>query len=203
MEMKFSKSKILISIGAASLAAAALIALFNIWDTRRAYNASEEVAVQLAQQLTERDNLAATAGTPNYILNPEMDMPIEEIEGREYIGTIEIPALELSLPVISEWSYPALKVAPCRYFGSAYTDNLIIAAHNYATHFGSIKTLHQGDSVIFTDIDGNTFAYEVIELETLQPTAVEQMMSGDWDLTLFTCTIGGRSRVTLRCERVS
>jgi sortase A len=31
---------------------------------------------------------------------------------------------------------------------------------------------------------------------------VEEMESDEWDLTLFTCTIGGKSRVTIRCERV-
>jgi len=39
-------------------------------------------------------------------------------------------------------------------------------------------------------------------VETLQPTAVEEMCSGDWDLTLFTCTLGGKFRVTVRCDRV-
>jgi len=38
--------------------------------------------------------------------------------------------------------------------------------------------------------------------EVLLPTAVEEMTAGEWDLTLFTCTLGGRSRVTVRCELV-
>ena len=59
--------------------------------------------------------------TPEYLRNPEMEMPVEEIEGNGYIGLLEIPALGLSLPVMSEWSYPNLKLAPCRYSGSAYT----------------------------------------------------------------------------------
>ena len=31
------------------------------------------------------------------------------------------------------------------------------------------------------------------------PTSVQEMTDGDWDLTLFTCTVGGKSRVTVRC----
>ena len=38
-------------------------------------------------------------------------------------------------------------------------------------------------------------------LEILQPTAVEEMTSGDYDLTLFTCTYGGATRFTVRCLR--
>ena len=69
-------------------------------------------------------------------------------------------------------------------------------------HFGLIKNLHYGDDVTFTDMDGNTFRYQVIEVETLKPLAVEEMKTGDWDLTLFTCTLGGATRVTVRCSRV-
>ena len=76
---------------------------------------------------------------------------------------------------------------------------MIILAHNYSTHFGTLKDLGIGDPVTFTDADGNVFRYEVLELETLMPSAIEKMESGDWDLTLFTCTVGGQSRVTVRC----
>lgn len=81
--------------------------------------------------------------------------------------------------------------------------NMVIAGHNYSSHFGNLKNLSQGDTVIFTDVDGNRFHYRVIELETLVPDAVDDLTSGGWDLTLFTCTIGGRSRVTVRCSDVA
>ena len=95
-----------------------------------------------------------------------------------------------------------MKIAPCRYTGSAYQDDLIIAAHNYNSHFGNLKNLREGDTATLTDMDGNVFTYEMAELEILQPTDIEGMDSGEWDLTLFTCTIGGSSRVTARFERV-
>lgn len=123
------------------------------------------------------------------------------IDDREYIGVLSIPALGRELPVISSWDYPGLRVAPCRYTGSAYTDDLVIATHNYASHFGRLRELSQGDSIRFTDTDGNVFDYVVSELEILEPYAVSQMTEGDWDLTLFTCTPGGQYRVTLRCNR--
>lgn len=130
-------------------------------------------------------------------------MPEETIDGRSYIGVLEILSLSLQLPVIGSWSYAELREAPCRYAGSAYQKNMVIAGHNYSSHFGNLKNLSQGDTVIFTDVDGNRFHYRVIELETLAPDAVDDLTSGDWDLTLFTCTIGGRSRVTVRCSEVA
>lgn len=139
---------------------------------------------------------------PDYIQNPDMEMPVQTVNGTDYIGILRIPTLNLELPIISQWSYKRLKVAPCRYTGSVYQKNMTICAHNYSSHFGRLKNLSIGDIVTFTDMDGNEFIYRVAELETLMPSAVEEMTAGIWDLTLFTCTVGGKTRVTVRCEAI-
>ena len=54
--------------------------------------------------------------------------------------------------------------------------------------------------MIFTDADGNVFSYEVDTIETVGGTDIEKMESGDWDLTLFTCTTGGKARAAVRCK---
>ncbi len=199
-------SSVLIALGAALLFGALGLTVFNL----RQSNAAGETAAQTVSALkatipTDGDFYAKEqpeTETPDYRLNPEMEMPAVRIDDREYIGVLSIPALGRELPVISAWDYPSLRVAPCRYTGSAYTDDLVIAAHNYASHFGRLRELSQGDSVRFTDTDGNVFDYVVSELEILEPYAVSQMTEGDWDLTLFTCTPGGQYRVTLRCNRI-
>ncbi len=40
-----------------------------------------------------------------------MEMPTVEVNGQECVGMIEIPALGLKLPIISEWSDAKLKKA--------------------------------------------------------------------------------------------
>lgn len=137
---------------------------------------------------------------PDYVLNPNMEMPTVTYEGQKYIGLLEIPALDLKLPIISQWSYPRLKKAPCRYVGSPYKNNLVIAAHNYDAHFGRLKDLNPGAAVIFTDVDGNVFNYRVELRETLNPGDISYMKNSGWDLSLFTCTPGGSYRVTVRCS---
>lgn len=155
--------------------------------------ASEAVSVQPVRE-------TALEEIPDYLLNPQMDMPVKTVDGADYIGLLSLPAISLELPVIDQWSYESLRLAPCRYSGSAYTHNLVILGHNYAGHFRELKKLQPGDAVTFTDMDGNVFSYEVMALETLAPTAVEEMTEGDWDLTLFTCTVGGTTRLAVRCE---
>ncbi len=122
------------------------------------------------------------------------------IEDAAYIGILEIPSLGLTLPIQSDWSYPNLRLSPCRYRGSAKNSDLIIAGHNYPAHFGYFYRLNIGDKVRFTDVLGNVYDYQVSGLETLESTDVKKMTSGNWDLTLFTCTTGGMTRVTVRCR---
>lgn len=199
------RGSILITLGALLLAAALGLTAFNLYEDHRAAANAGATAQQLRQELpappVNREETEEEA-VPDYVLAPEMEMPTVTVDGQDYIGTLQLPSLELEFPVISRWNYSRLKLAPCRYAGSAYTGDLVIAAHNYSRHFGRLKDLAQGDLVRFTDADGNVFTYAVAAREVLLPTAVEEMTAGEWDLTLFTCTLGGRSRVTVRCELV-
>lgn len=49
-------------------------------------------------------------------------------------------------------------------------------------------------------MDGGIFSYKVVEINVLAPTAVEEMISGEYDLTLFTCTYSRKDRIAVRCE---
>ena len=152
------------------------------------------------REMTADSARAAGRQAAIYELNPDMTMPTVEVDGHAYVGFVDIPAINRTLPVMDTWSYPNLKIAPNRFVGTAYAHDMIICAHNYDRHFGQIKTLEEGDEVTFTDVYGDKFIYEVSEVTILQPTDVDEMKDpDDWDLTLFTCTIGGATRVTVRC----
>ena len=191
-----------INLGLLLVAAALFLVGYNLRTAKQAERTAEAVISQMCQALPTAPGESSPPTLPEYLKDPNREMPVQTIDGRDYIGVLSIPALELELPILSGCTYPNLKVAPCRYLGSAYNDSLVIAAHNYSTHFGRLSTLQDGDSVLFTDMEGTVFSYEVVALETLMPTAVEEMATGDWDLTLFTCTLGGQSRVTVRCARI-
>ena len=169
-------------IGLLLIAAALFLTIYNFMDDNRASRSAHGVMDQLRE------------------MRPEKESEEDDAASQSAAGEVEVP--DYVLNVLSQWSYPNLRIAPCRYQGSAYTDDLVIAAHNYTSHFGNLKNLQEGDTVILTDMDDNVFTYKVALRETLMPTAVEEMSSGDWDLTLFTCTLGGSYRVTVRCERV-
>ena len=191
-----------IHLGLLLIAAALFLSAYNEMESHEARNSAQQVIAQMCQTLpTETAAETEAPAVPEYLLDAEREMPVQTINGRDYIGVLTIPSLELELPVLSQWDYPALKVAPCRYSGSLYQDNLIICAHNYASHFGKIKNLRVGDTAIFTDMAENVVRFQLAAQETIQPEDLEAMEAGDWDLTLFTCTVGGQSRVTVRFVR--
>lgn len=200
--MENKKGTFCMAAGFLLVLAALLLTGYNVWDEGRAGDAADATFQALKFQTEEGQEELPEYILPDYLVDPRFEMPTVEIDGYDYIGYLDIPSLELSLPVMSEWSYPQLKIAPCRYAGSVYLDDMILAAHNYDRHFGRLKNLEGGELVRFTDVDGNVFDFSVTELELLWPEQTEEMLSGEWDLTLFTCTLGGRQRVTVRCDRI-
>lgn len=200
---------ILKGAGLILVTAAVLLLVYNLWDGHRARESEETI---LAEYLQENKKASESPDAsdkedkqniPDYLLNPDMDMPeytLKSLGDVACIGILEIPALDLELPVISSWSYSSLRLAPCRYSGSAYKGDLVIAAHNYQSHFGGLRTLPEGSEVFFTDAVGNRFSYYVAVTEALTPWSVDDMTSGEWPLTLFTCTLDSQNRVTVRCE---
>lgn len=204
--MKSLQSKIFTFLGVICIICAVGITVFNIYDASMAEKNANAVTAQLKTEIPSTPPALSYPSEnepvlPAFMLNPDMEMPVTTINGRDYIGLLEIPAFGLSLPVLSELTDAGLRVSPSRYKGSAYSDDLIIGAHNYTSHFSNLRNLTQGDEIAFTDIDGNVFRYIVASTETLLPTSIEEMESGDWDLTLFTCTFGGSYRITVRCDK--
>ena len=148
--------------------------------------ASDETQTEAAQQLVQ----AASQQT----------MPAVMIDGHDYIGKLSIPAVGLVLPIMKEFSYDNLKIAPTWFYGDIETHDLVICAHNYDAHFGRLKNLKTGSSVDFSDLNGTTYRYEVVSVETIEPTAIDKVVSGTNDLILLTCTTGGSARVIVRCD---
>ena len=140
-----------------------------------------------------------TEPTAAEALDPEM--PVAMLEGYGYVGYVEIPALGLKLPVMSDWDYTRLEIAPCRQFGSSRTDDLVIAAHNFESHFGRLKEMSLGNTVTFTDMAGIVNTYRTEMIETLSPKDVEAVQNSGYDLVLYTCTRDGQARVAVFCNR--
>lgn len=203
---KKRKGSILIALGILMILGALGLTGYNIWDAKRAEEASDQITDKLIVEIGE----SVEKETAAPYRDPNAEMPVTLIDGYEYIGVLEIPSQGLTLPVMKEWDYERLKISPCRFTGSYYSDDLVICAHNYAKHFSPIKWIEVGADVYFTNVQGATIHYIVTNRETVQPTDVETMIYNtknsetstlDWDMTLFTCNTGGQTRCAVRCSR--
>ena len=180
---------ILILLGALLLAGALGLLGYNQWDNGRAQKAAAQVLDQLETTLDEQENHLQLL-VPTQVDDTAREMTVTAIDGWDYIGYLSIPSIGLALPVMSEWSYPGLKIDPGRYAGSVFTDDLVICGHNYARHFSPVKRLAVGPTVQFVDMDGREWDYTVSKVETLQPTQIEEMVGkadGDvltWDIRM-------------------
>ena len=189
----------IVAVGAVLILSALLLFFHNRQEDVQAGKEAESLLenVEAVIETTSKQPDAAPSTTP-----PDPQMPVVMLDGYEYVGYVEIPVLGLKLPVMSEWDYNRLKLAPCRQFGSSRTDDLVIAAHNYESHFGHLKDLSVGEPVTFTDMEGIVNTYCVEKIETLNPNEVNAVQNSGYDLVLYTCTKGGKTRVTVFCDRV-
>lgn len=191
-------------LGVACLLSSVGFVLYNRWEDT---NAGETAHALLADVQSILEEKAADSDDPQTFPTDTQQHPAEmatvQAGGYDCVGILSVPALDLELPVLTDWSYAKLKKAPCRYYGTCYEKNFVIAAHNYPSHFGRLSQLQTGDLVLFTDVNGAVYDYEVILLETLPKEATEEMITGGFDLSLYTCTTGGGSRVTVRCNAVA
>lgn len=182
------------AVGVICMLAAISLLVYNYAENKNAGKSSAVIMDSLRMEISKNE---VEAVEPDPF---DDEMEIAEIDGNGYIGYLSMPALELDLPVMAEWDYDKLKKAPCRYYGSALTDNLVIAAHDYRNHFGYIGNLKSGDTVMFTDVNGRVYNYRVTSVDMIMPTDTDKVKDTGDDLILYTCNYGGTKRICVRCS---
>jgi len=204
--------RVFILTGMLMILSAAGICVWNAGEDRRAGEYAGQMLADLKKTIPEEPQVSLPyepltgkdAVLPEIIPAKASESENLSAEQPDYCGYISIPAIGIELPVRQNWSEAELKLSPCRYSGSLDTNDLIIAAHNYRSQFGKLRSLSPGDLIEMTDLYGGKHRFTVSEIEIVEGDHIEQMMQGggeQWSLTLFTCTLNGQSRVTVRAER--
>ena len=144
---------------------------------------------------------------------PAVDLAAYGIED-EIIGVLEIPAMELTMPVYLGASGEHLALGTA-VLGSTSAPiggdntNCVIAGHRGwkgADYFRHIDRLQVGDAVQLTNL-WETLTYTVTDIQIIQPHEVEKIkIQPNRDLlTLLTChpyASGGKQRYVAVCERL-
>ena len=200
-EKRLSAGRVLVLLGVLLLLGAAGLYGYNQWVDYQAGVESEAAVLTLVEEIQSREVVIQEVSQAEEGPS-EAQLKVAELDGAYYMGVLTIPSLGKILPIQSDWSMSQLKRSPCRYSGSIAEGELVIAGHNYKKHFSGLATLKQGDSIVFTDLEGNQIFYEVREIYTVAATDINGMVNSGYDLSLFTCNYGGKARVTVRCDRV-
>lgn len=121
------------------------------------------------------------------------------------IGTLEIPSLSLTLPVLSEMNDELLKLSACRFYGPMpnQVGNLCIAGHNYndGSFFSNVPQLSVGDVILFTDTYYHTITYEIYqkyEISAKDISCTNQETNGQKEITLVTCNNFTGNRIIVK-----
>lgn len=186
-------SKYLIILGILCILLSITLYIKNKYQELDTGKKSKEILDIIETKINVSDKEEIKSNTEDLVLN---------ISGYDYIGVINIPSLNIKLPIMRETDYDRLAISPCKYYGNITTNDLVLCAHDYVNQFGKISNLKEDDIVIITDVLGNNYVYKVVLTEELNPTDITNMIESPFDLTLYTCSYGALKRITVRCNRI-
>ena len=156
-------------------------------------NESQKAVTRMNELLPER-----TVGVPGIYSNP--NMPILEINDIDYVALMEIPSLNLTLPIANAWNSQKLHNSPARFYGSCYDNSLVIGGADNAYQFSFCDKIDNGTVIIVTDMTGTQFSYTVSRVDRSKSAESNWLVSRDYDLTLFCRDTYSMEYVAVRCS---
>lgn len=136
-------------------------------------------------------------------------LEVQEIEGTEVIGKLEIPKIDLTTYILADTSKETLNKSVTKLCGPKVNGvgNLCITGHNYHKEnmFGDLKKVELNDKIYLTGANGNSVEYVVYDIYTVYPKEVEclsQATAGERQITLITCTTGAIKRLIVKATEV-
>ncbi len=171
----------------------------------------EEKAIVIALDDNSDDSQVIPIENENQENNGPQSREITASNGQTYQteGTLSVPSIGISYPILTEESEELLKVSLCKYWGPSPNEigNYCIVGHNYASGkmFGKLSMVNVGDEVTLTDLSGRTITYSVYNKYPVEPTDVSctsQLTNGQKELTLITCTDYGKRRLVVKAREI-
>ena len=125
-------------------------------------------------------------------------MSVLSVDGLDFVGIVELPRYGSILPVCGDWSKNAQY--PCRFGGSIYDRTLQIGATTQKGQYDFYREISVGDAVIFTDVEGNRYTYQVSAMRYEKHIDQTALQREDADLTLFVKNIYSFEYLVIFCK---
>lgn len=135
--------------------------------------------------------------------SPDGDSPYLEtlnLSGYEVTGILQIPDLNRSWPIIAGGDPVAAAKIPSIYGGNPASGDLVIADGADNQQFSGLKDLPDGSEVVFTDISGHEYRYQLATVETVPSSKLSAIARHRerWDAAIVTPNFSGRSQIVIR-----
>lgn len=168
--------KICTLVGVCMIIIAAFLPILQQWNIRKTEKNMKD-SVQLIRSLIPESQSS--------ILEERRDnkMAHLSLSGNDYIGILEIPRYDSSLPVCAEWG--DVTKFPCRYDGSIYDKTIKIGGTSQKGQYDFYRDISVGDSVFFTDVEGCRYGYTVTDIRYERHADQTSLNSKEAALTLF------------------
>ena len=179
-------------IAGAAMLVGALVALigwqWNVYD-------SQKQAGRLVETL-----YALMPETRDAIVEERRDntMSMLSIDGRDFVGIIEMPQYGLKLPVSGEWGH--ISRYPCHLSGSIYDGSLQIGATTQEGQYNFYREISLDDTVVFTDVEGNRYTFRVSAMRYEKHIDQASLQRENADLTLFVKNVYAFAYLVIFCE---
>lgn len=172
----------------------------------------EEIVDETDNQENNNANYTTnTANTTKQVAN-KFDTVYKTSKGTKYTidSILKIPSLGINYPVITDCTTELLKISLNKFHGGDPNEvgNYCIVGHNYDgkdIFFGKLNRIQNGDIVELQDRNGRNLQYKVYNKFIVDPTDVactSQITNGKKEMTLITCSDGGKTRLIVKCREV-
>ena len=157
-------------------------------------NARQKAAtyVQTIRTLTPQPQSAAPEE------RADNQMPILPVDGKDFVGILEIPRCDSVLPIGAVWG--SVTQYPCRLDGSAYNGTLQIGGTTQKGQYDFYRELSAGDAIYFTDMEGNRFSYQITDIRYEKHADQEALQQKEADLTLFVKNLNAFEYIIVFCD---
>ena len=128
----------------------------------------------------------------------ENDLPSLSVDTESFVGILEMPRYQSTLPVGA--TFGKTTKFPCLFSGSVYDKTIKIGATTQKGQFDFYREISLGDSVYFTDMEGNRYAYSITNIRYEKHATKDVLEENESDLTLFVKNIYDYEYLIIDCN---
>ena len=192
--MKKQTNRLFVIIGICLLVVAALAMIVWQWGIQASKQEASKYVQTIRTLIPTPQNAAVEERRDN-------TMPILSVEGKSFVGILEMPKFGSALPVCADWG--EVSRYPCRLSGSVYDRTMQIGATSQDGQYDFYREISVGDLVSFTDMEGNRFSYEVTDIRYESHADQSTLRQKDAALTIFIKNIYSFEYILIFCDTLS